>query len=172
MDRTLQRFAWLFGMQATMKRIELVEQSESAASPPEIYALLKNSSTYPDWSMVDSYKMERPGKNESHDIGEIRVLTTGPFVMLEEMTEFDPNRCVAYRLLSGFPLSDYRARTLLEALPEGGTRILWQSSFYPKYGGTAWFWRFLMRHILRRFVRDLARAAEAGESRASTEQVE
>lgn len=143
-----------------MKRIEIAAQQDASAPPHAIYSLLKDSSTYPSWSMVDSYEMERPGRGGLHDVGEIRVLTTGRFVMREEMTEFAPDRCVAYRLLSGFPVSDYHARTLLEPLPEGGTQMRWQSSFCPKHFGTGWFWRLFMQHILRRFVRDLARAGE------------
>jgi hypothetical protein len=143
-----------------MKRITISASHDSVASPQDIYPLLRDSSTYPVWSMVGAYEMERAGEKEPHDLGEIRILKTWPFTAREEMIEFESNRCVGYKLLSGFPMRDYRARTTLEPLPGGGTRITWQSSFYPKYFGTGWFWRSFMLQVLRRFVRDLAHAGE------------
>ena len=79
--------------------------------------------------------------------------------MREEIVEVIPNERVAYTLLSGFPLLEYRAQTTLEKMATG-TRITWESSFFPKYPTTGAFWRVLMSWTLKTFVRSLARAAE------------
>jgi ABC-type phosphate/phosphonate transport system substrate-binding protein len=85
--------------------------------------------------------------------------------MREEVTDIVPNERVGYTLLSGFPLLDYRSRTTLERTA-AGTRIVWESSFCPKYPLTAWYWRRLMAWVLRRLVRSLAETAEDPERRS------
>jgi len=145
-----------------MGRIIVRASSTSKASPEAIYPLLKDSSTYPVWGMVGGYEMERPGRNEPHGLGEIRILRTWPFTAREEMVEFIPNRKVSYVLLSGFPMLNYRGETTLTPLPGGGTRIDWVSSFDPKYRSTGWFWRRFMTWVLTNMVRDLAAGAEDG----------
>ena len=142
-----------------MGRITVRASAASTVPPEAVYPLLKDSSTYPVWGMVGSYEMERPGREEPHGLGEIRVLKTWPFVAREEMVEFVPNRKVSYVLLSGFPMLNYRGETTLAPLAAGGTRIDWVSTFDAKYPGTGWFWRLFMSWVLRNMVRDLATGA-------------
>lgn len=131
----------------------------SSADPETIFSLVKNSATYPFWSMIDEFKLVRPGTDEPHGVGSQRIFRTGRLVMHEEVVELLPGRLAAYTLLSGFPMNEYRAETILEPV-EGGTKITWRCSFYPKYWGSGWFWRLMMSCVFRRFVRDLARASE------------
>jgi hypothetical protein len=145
-----------------MGRITVRAASASKASPEAIYPLLKDSSTYPVWGMIGGYEMERPGRDEPHGLGEIRVLKTWPFSAREEMVEFVANRKVSYLLLSGFPMLNYRGETTLTPLPGGGTQIDWVSAFDAKYPGTGWFWRRFMTWVLGNMVRDLARGGELG----------
>ena len=143
-----------------MRKLRAEAACLSKAEPEDIYPLLKNSATYPFWSMIEYFELIKPGRDELHDVGAQRIFKTGRNVMHEEIVELIPNRLVAYTLLSGFPMLDYRAETLLDRLPGGGTRITWRCSFHPKYWGTGWFWQLVMRVVLRSFVRALARAAE------------
>jgi hypothetical protein len=142
------------------RRIEISVSAKSTAAPERIFPLLKNSETYPGWSMIDRYDAVKPGRDETNGIGAVRRLQTGSKVMCEEIVDIVPNRLVGYRLLSGLPLQDYQAQTRLDRQPDGGAEITWSCSFIPKYRGTGQFWKIVMRHILRRFVRDLARAGE------------
>ena len=149
-----------------MKKLQTGAAFSSTAAPEDIYRLVKNSAGYPFWSMIDSFELAKPGRDEIHGVGAQRIFRTGRKVMLEEIVEVVPDRLVAYTLLSGFPMRDYRAETVLEGLPEGGTRISWRCSFYPKYWGTGWFWWLVMYFVLRDFVRALARTAEDPQRRA------
>src|SRR3974390_2505116 len=120
-------------------RIEVKASALSSASPSEIYALLVNSATYPLWSMIRYYESLASGRNGLHDVGARRLFRTNAItVMREEVTELAPNERVGYTLLSGFPLLGYRSQTTLEKTVSG-TRIVWESSFYPKYPLTAWY---------------------------------
>lgn len=138
----------------------------SKAPPEDIYALVENSATYPFWSMIEHYEMVRPGREGQHGVGARRIFRTGRNVMLEDIVELVPNRLAAYVLLSGFPMNDYRAETVLEPLASGRTKITWRCSFYPKYPGTGWFWQCTMYFVFRSFVRALARAAESTDREA------
>ena len=148
------------------KRIQVRASAVSSAQPDEIYTLLVNSATYPLWSMIRYYESLRSGREGLHDVGALRLFKTNAItVMREEVTDIVPNERVGYRLLSGFPLLDYRSQTTLEKTASG-TRIIWESSFYPKYPLTAWYWRRLMAWVLRRLVRSLAETAEDPERRS------
>lgn len=148
---------------AILKMAELIQiraSAMSSAKSGEIYALLVNSATYPLWSMIRYYEALRPGREGLHDVGARRLFKTNAItVMQEEITDIVPGERVGYTLLSGFPLLDYRAQTTLDRTAVG-TRIVWESSFYPKYPLTAWYWRRLIGWVLGRFVKDLAKTAE------------
>ena len=136
----------------------------SSAEASDIYSLLRNSATYPFWSMIDGFELVRPGTDEPHGVGSQRKFRTGRLVMHEEIVELVPDRLAAYTLLSGFPMNEYRAETILDPIDDG-TKITWRCSFYPKYGGSGWFWRHMMSYVFRRLVRGVARAAENRELR-------
>jgi len=137
----------------------------SSAQPDEIFALLVNSATYPLWSMICYYESLQAGREGLHSVGARRLFRTNAVtVMREEVTEVTLDERVGYTLLSGFPLSDYMSETRLERV-SAGTRITWESSFYPKYPLTGWYWRGLMAWVLRRLVKSLAEAAKDPERR-------
>jgi hypothetical protein len=148
------------------ERIQVQASTVSSAQPDEIYALLVNSATYPLWSMIRYYESLRSGREGLHDVGALRLFRTNAItVMREEVTDVAPNERVGYTLLSGFPLLDYRSQTTLEKTTSG-TRIIWESSFYPKYPLTAWYWRRLMAWVLRKMVESLCETAEDPERRS------
>jgi hypothetical protein len=147
-------------MKKSCAQASLVSSADSAA----IYSLVKNSATYPFWSMIDAFELVRPGTEEPHGVGSQRKFRTGRLVMHEEVVELVPDRLAAYSLLSGFPMNEYRAETILDPV-EGGTKITWRCSFYPKYPGSGWFWRLMMSYVFRRLVCGVARASENREQR-------
>lgn len=147
-------------------RINVRATTVSSAQPDEIYELLANSATYPLWSMIRYYESLRSGRGGLHEVGALRLFKTNAItVMREEITEVIPNARISYTLLSGFPLLDYRSHTILEKVASG-TRITWESSFYPKYALTGWYWRRLMGWILNQLVMSLAKTAEDPERRS------
>jgi uncharacterized protein YndB with AHSA1/START domain len=146
-------------------RIVVRRARETTAPQDVVFALLSDSSTYPNWSDIGGYEMERPGFSEPHGVGEIRVFFSyGIFKVREEILELTPNRHMAYSLLSGLPMRNYRGETTLEPLPNGGTRITWQSSF-EGVAGTGWFMRWFMAWVLKTLTDSLATGAEASAAR-------
>jgi hypothetical protein len=70
-----------------MRNIRVEESFVSSADPEAIYSLVKNSATYPFWSMIDEFEMVRQGKDEPHGVGAQRIFRTGRNVMHEEVVE-------------------------------------------------------------------------------------
>jgi uncharacterized protein YndB with AHSA1/START domain len=59
-------------MQQTEIRIETV----SRASPSDVYRLLRDGSTWPQWSLFDDFQVEREGSADPLGVGAIRVFST------------------------------------------------------------------------------------------------
>jgi hypothetical protein len=132
--------------------------ANSRAGPAAVFALLKDSSSWPRWSMFVSSGIERPGDGDPDGVGAIRTFATRVSRTRELVTKLVPDRQLSYQLLSGFPFRDYHADVMLT--PSGdGTHVDWTASFRCR-SGTGWFWRLFMNRVLSDMARRLAAAAE------------
>src|SRR3954469_15786152 len=134
-------------------------RAQSSATPAAVYALLREGATWPTWSPLGSFELERPGAGEPEGLGAIRVFRTGRTVSREEIVELVPDRRFSYALRDGMPLRDYRAN--VDLTPDGeGTPIHWHSTFTAERPGTGWLYRRLLGSFIKRCARGLA--AHAG----------
>lgn len=138
------------------KTIEV--RAESKASAESLFRLLTHAETWPEWSPIGSARVERPGPDGV--LGEIRRFETGRVVSVEEVVEVVPPRRFSYVLRSGLPLLDYRAEVEIVPGPDART-VVWRSRFRPRYPGTGWLYRLMLRRFLQRVVDGLASAAES-----------
>jgi len=128
----------------------------STAAPDAVFALLVDGDTWPSWSPIESFELERAGDPPPEGVGAIRVFRRGRTAGRDQIVEIVPGRRFGYVSLSGLPVRDYRAQIDLE--PDGdGTTIRWQASFAPKVFGTGW----LLDRGLRRFLCECAAGAAA-----------
>jgi uncharacterized protein YndB with AHSA1/START domain len=140
------------------KKIDV--EATTSAPPSTVYALLRDGSTWPTWSPIGSFSLDREGASEREGLGAVRIFQTGRTRSCEEIIELVPDRRLSYTLLSGLPLRGYRADVDLE--PRGsGTTIHWRSSFDPKVPGTGWLYRLLLERFIARTARGLAAYAAA-----------
>jgi hypothetical protein len=140
-----------------IQRIDV--RGHSAAEPPAVYALLRDGSSWPDWSRIEVFELERPGTPEPESVGAIRRLRTGRYTMRERIVELIPDRRFSYALLSGLAIRDYRVD--IDLTPAGaGTDIHWHAEFRAKVPGTGWIYRRALHRITEGFVSGLA--AHAG----------
>ncbi len=139
-----------------MGRQKIDGQATTTAAPSSVYALLRDGSSWPTWSPLGSFSLEREGATEPEGLGALRLFTTGRTRSLEEIVELIPDRRLSYELRDGLPLVGYRANIDLDALPDGGTTIHWRSSFDAKVPGTGWFYRLVLGRFIGRCVRGLA----------------
>lgn len=143
-----------------MRQIRISATATSKAEPARVFAILRDAADWPSWSIFDAVELNRPGKDEPHGVGSIRTFITKVSRAREEVVELIPDRRLAYVLLAGFPLRDYKAVVEIEGRIEGGSRITWSAAFYPKYLGTGWFWSMLLGRTLATMSNKLAAVAE------------
>ncbi len=132
-------------------------RATTRAEPAAVWRLLGDSSTWPAWTPIERFELERPGGADG--LGEIRAFTTGRVTVREEIVEKEPERRLTYALLSGLALRDYRAVIDVTPGPEGAA-IRWHTTFRPKVPGAGWIYRRALDRITRQFVDGLVAAAE------------
>jgi Polyketide cyclase / dehydrase and lipid transport len=127
------------------RHIEVTAYSHAARDV--VFALLADGTTWPRWSPIESFELERPGDPPPEGPGAIRIFRRGRTIGRDQIVEVVPGRRFGYASLSGLPVRDYRAHVDLEPQADG-TTIRWQASFLPKVPGTGW----LLERGLRRFL--------------------
>jgi hypothetical protein len=123
----------------------------TTGAPGAVYALLADGASWPGWSPIDSFELEREGVDEPEGVGAVRVFRNGRVVGRDTIAELVEDRRLAYTHVSSLPVKDYRASVDLEP-GAAGTRIRWQASFVPTVPGTG----PLLRRALGRFLRQCA----------------
>ncbi|MGH3901922.1 MAG: SRPBCC family protein [Pseudonocardiaceae bacterium] len=139
-------------------------QVRTSADATTVYALLRDGVTWPTWSPIDSFQLERAGEWEPEGIGAIRIFRKGRMSGRDQIVGLVPGQRFSYRHLTGLPVRDYRADVDLES-NEGLTRIRWHVSFTPKLPGTGWLWRWGIGRLVRQSARGLAVHAQTGQTR-------
>jgi hypothetical protein len=138
-----------------MRRQYIDVQVHTQADAGTVYALLRDGATWPIWSPIDSFELERTGEQEPEGLGAIRIFNQGRVRGRDEVAELVPDRRFGYRHLSGVPVLDYRGDVDLEP-DDHGTSIRWRTSFLPKVPGTGLFWRWGIGRFIRQSARGLA----------------
>jgi hypothetical protein len=132
----------------------------ASAKPDTIYRLLRDGATWPTWSPLGSFELERPGTDEPEGLGAIRVFRTGRVTSRERIAELIPDRRLSYELVSGLAIKDYRADVDL-ARNGDVTTIHWHSTFRPIVPGTGWLYRRTLSRFIERCACGLATYASA-----------
>ena len=139
-------------------------QAWSPAPRPAVYRLLRSGETWPEWSPIGSFRLEREGAEGGETLGAIRVFKTGTVRSREEIVELEPDRRLRYVPLSGLPTRDHDASVELGD-DHGGTTITWTERFEARRG-TGHLIRWFLSHFVQRCADGLARHAATGEVRA------
>jgi hypothetical protein len=138
---------------------EIDVQRHIDAAPAAVWALLDDSSTWPEWTSIDSFELERP-RDPDAGVNEIRRFKTGPVTVREEIVERTSEKRLSYRLLGGRPVRDYVAVIDLTAA-DGGTDLRWHTTFDGRLPASGWFFRLMLGKATRDFVAGLDRAARS-----------
>ena len=147
--------------------ITIQHTANTTAGPATVYALLRDGATWPTWSSLETFALERPGKDEPEGVGAVRVFTSGRVTGRDTIAELVPERRFAYTHESNLPIRDYRADVELERTADG-TRITWTSRFNPKIPGTGRLLRRGLDGFVAGLVNGLAERATADASRRHT----
>ena len=134
---------------------------QSTAPPEKVFELLADGAGWSRWAgpMIVRSWWEREGTPAPGGVGAIRALGMGKVGSREEIVAYTPPTHLAYTILSGLPVRDYRADVRLTPDGSGGTRIDWSGTYTPKVPGTGGALRLFLLATIGGFVRRLARQA-------------
>ncbi len=145
-----------------MGRWTVEAAGRSPAPPDEVWPLVGQAERWSEWAGFTRASLEREGSPDRDGVGAIRHFAVGPGGSREEVLEWEPPSHLAYTIVRGFPVRNYRADVRLD--PDGGgTRITWTATFDERYRGSGPVMRLAVDRILRHFVARLARFSRPGD---------
>ena len=116
------------------KHVNFEVSAQSAAGPDRIWELLADGTTWPTWSPIGKFSLEKEGPGGGESVGAIRAFKTGTVTSREELLELSPGKRLRYSAFTGLPLRNHEASVELE--PTGtGTTITWREASTPPPGG-------------------------------------
>ena len=140
-----------------MTRQAFSVHAHSSAGPDAVFDVLADSARWSEWAgpLILRSSWERPGTPEVGGVGAIRRLGSSRIFSREQIVEFDRPTHLAYVILSGQPVREYRADVSL--VPSGdGTDIRWEATFLPRVPGTGRFVRWYLSKIVGGLATNLA----------------
>jgi len=136
-------------------RVEAVTK----APVDQVWPLIGEAARWRDWSFLTTSKLEREGSPDPDGVGAVRRFARNGVGSREEVLVWDPPGHLAYAILSGFPVRDYRADVTLTA-DAAGTRIIWEGTYRPKIPGTRWILARMLPKMMQRFADELVAYAD------------
>jgi uncharacterized protein YndB with AHSA1/START domain len=146
-----------------MDKLHVEAEQTAQAEPAIVWALVSDVTTYPRWGPWSEAGYRRPGDASPRGAGAVYWLRSSRRyglrhpVSVEKILDAEEGRRLAYTVIGGIPVRNYRAEvTLVPA--DGGTRIRWAATWDRTLAGR------LVQRSLRgaypQIVADLATAAE------------
>ena len=146
-----------------MAQLHVEAEQTAQAAPAIVWALVSNAMTYPQWGPWSEVGYRRQGDASPRGPGAVYWLRSSHRyglrrpVSVEKILDAEEGRRLAYTVIDGIPVRNYRAEVTLAPVA-GGTRIRWAASWDRTLAGR------LVHRALRKaypqIVADLARAAE------------
>jgi uncharacterized protein YndB with AHSA1/START domain len=130
--------------------------AHSAAPPEHVFALLADATSWPQWGgfLIAHASWEREGSPPPGGVGAIRKLGRWPLYGREEIVAYEPPTHLAYTIVKGQPVRNYRADVTLTCVSDG-TLITWTATFDPLIPGTGKLVIAFFRRIVTTFANGL-----------------
>jgi uncharacterized protein YndB with AHSA1/START domain len=104
-----------------------VEARAVTKAPVEaVWDMVDDADQYAVWGPWDSSGYQSPGTEDPHGVGAVRWMQIGRTRTEEKILELEPLHEMAYTVVRGLPVRNYRGRVVLEAA-DGGTEIRWSA---------------------------------------------
>jgi uncharacterized protein YndB with AHSA1/START domain len=153
-----------------MARLHAEAERIARADPETVWALVSEAARYPEWGPWSSCEYERPGDASPRGPGAVyrlrssrRYLGSYQPVSVEKVLEAKEGRFLAYAVVGGIPVRNYRAEVTLTPAG-GGTRIRWAGDWDATLRG-----RMVYRGLSKLYPQVVAALAAAAESQPAPE---
>ena len=131
----------------------------TSGKPAAVYRLIADGRTWPAWSPIASFTLEREGEDGGESVGAIRLFGTGTVRSREQILELRPDEALRYTALSGLPIRAHRAEIRLQP-HDSGTTITWHEEFEASVPGTSGLLHWFLRRFVQRCTDGLAAYAD------------
>ena len=125
-----------------------------------VWDVLTDHAAYRSWTPVVSSRLVTPGTSEPNGVDAVRFLGVGPVGAKEKVLVHEPPHHLAYTVVAGLPVREYRADARLAEGDGAWTSLEYTGSFQPRVPGTGRVLAFLVSTVLRTLVSSLARESE------------
>lgn len=124
-----------------------------------VWDVLTDHARYHEWTPVPHSRLVSPGAADPNGVDAVRFLGAGPLGAREQVLVFEPESHLAYTVVSGLPVRDYRADA---RLTDGGgwTQLEYTGSLRAIVPGTGPVLALGVRRALATLVSSLARESE------------
>jgi uncharacterized protein YndB with AHSA1/START domain len=111
-----------------MSQLHVAAEGVARAAPEAVWELVANADRYSEWGPWSASGYENLGEQAPDAAGVIRWMRYGRTTTVEKVLASERARRLAYTVVKGIPVRNYRAEVTLS--PEGdGTRIRWAASW-------------------------------------------
>ncbi len=130
------------------------------AAPPElVFEVLTDHRAYAQLTPLRSSTLECEGEPAPNGVGAIRVLKLVGPPLREEVTEYEPPRRFAYKLLTGIPVRDHRG--MIDLAPNSrGTHLTWGVVSMPSIPAPDAAWGAGVKQVIKPLLKGISREAE------------
>jgi len=112
-----------------MSQLSVEAEGTTRAGPEVVWSLVANANTFPHWGPWNDggYRPPAPGPSQ---VGSVQWFRYGRrTTSVEQILEIDEARRLAYTVVRGIPVKNYRADVTLTPTSSGGTSIRWAASW-------------------------------------------
>jgi uncharacterized protein YndB with AHSA1/START domain len=152
-----------------MAQLHVEAEATAKASPEAVWALVSDATRYPSWGPWSAGHYEKPGEQTPHGVGAVQVLRSAQRYMgrhttsVEKIVVFEEGQHLAYTVIGGIPVRNYRADVTLTPSAQG-THIRWAATWdNTLLGRMAW-------RGLRTFYPEMMAGLVAAAEQAAAEQ--
>ena len=108
-----------------MAQLHVEAEGTAKASPEGVWALVSDATRYPSWGPWSDGHYEKAGEESPHGVGAVQVLRSAQRYMgrhttsVEKILVFEEDRHLAYTVIRGIPVRNYRADVTLTPVRRG-----------------------------------------------------
>jgi len=127
-----------------MAQLHVEAEATTKASPGTVWGLVSDATMYPSWGPWSDGRYQKNGDATPHGVGAIQTLRSAQRYLgryttsVERILEVEDGRRLAYMVIRGMPVRNYRGEVTLT--PAGdGTHIRWTADWdNTMLGRVAW----------------------------------
>jgi hypothetical protein len=133
--------------------------ARTRAPVDSVWPLIGEARRWKEWSFLDRTELVEDGDPAPDGVGALRRFTRFGVGSTERVLAWDPPDHLAYTIVKGFPVRNYRAD--VTCAPDGeGTLVTWSATFDPLVPGTGRLMELWTGRLIGGFATAVARYAD------------